>query len=156
MMEKKIFLLADDDQDDTEMFSEALAMIDNNIVCHCASDGREALKKLNELSEKPQIIFLDVNMPVMNGWQCLKHLKADKRYEKIPVIIISTSSHQREQEIAAELGAFCYLTKPNDFNELTTILDVIVTNLGDGLLSALQMMPLPCSQFIHICQNESK
>lgn len=154
MMEKRVFLLADDDKDDTEMFCEALAMIDSNIVCHCASDGREALKKLSELSEKPQIIFLDVNMPVMNGWQCLKHLKEDKHYEKIPVIVVSTSSHQREREIAAELGAFCHLTKPNDFNELTMILDVIVTNLGDGLLSALQKMQMPCSQFIHICQRD--
>jgi hypothetical protein len=44
-MEKKIFLLADDDKDDTEMFCEALAMMDNRILCHCAGDGREAFKK---------------------------------------------------------------------------------------------------------------
>lgn len=92
----------------------------------------------------------------MNGWQCLKHLKADERYEKIPVIIISTSSHQRELEIAKDLGALCHLTKPNDFNELTTILDVIVSNLRNGLQAALEMMQMPSSQFIHIFQNESK
>jgi CheY-like chemotaxis protein len=136
-MDKKIFLLVDDDLDDTEMFCEALASIDNSIVCHCAGNGQEALQTLNTLYEKPNIIFLDVNMPVMNGWQCLKHLKEDERYKQIPVIIVSTSSHKRESEIAADLGALCYLTKPNDFDELTIVLQVIVANLDDGLSSAL-------------------
>lgn len=155
-MDKKVFLLADDDLDDTEMFCEALASIDNSIVYHCAGNGREALQTLSTLSEKPQLIFLDVNMPVMNGWQCLKHLKEDERYKQIPVIIVSTSSHQREREIAADLGALCYLIKPNDFNELTQVLQVIVANLGDGLSSALHEIPMPCSQFIHISQRASK
>lgn len=56
-MDKKIFLLADDDRDDTEMFMETIAGIDNSIICHCTADGREALQKLDELTEKPHLIF---------------------------------------------------------------------------------------------------
>jgi CheY-like chemotaxis protein len=155
-MDKKVLLLADDDIDDTEMFCEAVANIDKNIVCHCAPDGRQALQMLNELSEKPNIIFLDVNMPVMNGWQCLKLLKEDSRHKQIPVIIVSTSSHQRERDIAGDLGALCYLTKPNDFNELTKVLQMVVANLGDGLLNALQNMQGSFSQFVYCYQAKAK
>ena len=148
-MEKKIFLLADDDSDDTEMFCEALASIDSTNVCHCATNGREALKKLNELTEMPHLIFLDINMPVMNGWQCLKTLKDDERFKQIPVLIISTSSHKRDIDIAADLGAKCYFTKPNDFNELTQVLKVIVANLGTSLMSALQDVQAKGSRFVY-------
>jgi CheY-like chemotaxis protein len=155
-MDKKVFLLADDDMDDTEMFCEALGHIDKSIVCHCAADGREALQILGGLSEMPDIIFLDVNMPVMNGWQCLKLLKDDSRYKQIPVITVSTSSHQRERDIAADLGAICYLTKPNNFNDLTQVLQMIVADLGEGLSNALQNRQGSFSHFVHCCQTKWK
>lgn len=153
-MENKIFLLADDDSDDTEMFSEALAGIDKNIICHIVSDGREMFNLLSTLVDMPDLIFLDVNMPVMNGWQCLKLLKEDERYNQIPVIIFSTSSHQRDMDIAADLGALCYFTKPNDFNELAQVLRVITSNLGPGLRSAIKNMHSNISQFIYACSTK--
>lgn len=155
-MDRKIFLLADDDRDDTEMFMEAITGIDSSIICHCTSDGREALLKLDELTEKPDLIFLDVNMPAMNGWQCLQILKADERYKKIPVVIISTSSHQRDINTAAELGTLCYFIKPNDFNELTQILQVMVASLGVGLADALRNAPGNVAKYIHACGESSK
>lgn len=150
-MQNRIFLLADDDRDDTEMFSEALAAIDETIVCHCVSDGRQALDTLDELVQLPDLIFLDVNMPVMNGWQCLKALKEDDRYYQVPVIIISTSSHERDIEIASELGALCYFTKPHYFTELTGVLQVIVENVEAGLPSALRNAPESVARFIYGC-----
>lgn len=148
-MDKKIVLLVDDDTDDTELFCEALCSVEENIVCHCTADGGEAMAKLNELSAKPHLIFLDINMPVMSGWQCLKALKEDERYTDIPVIIVSTSSNQREIEIAQDLGALCYFTKPNDFDDLTRMLRVIVTNPGSGLAAALQNLHRAGSPFIY-------
>jgi CheY-like chemotaxis protein len=150
-MANKIFLLADDDLDDTELFCEVLIDIDKSIVCHCATDGREALKILEGLPANPDLIFLDVNMPVMNGWQCLKLLKEDERYRQIPVIIISTSSHQRERNIAASLGALGYFTKPSNFLELVQVLQLIVANVGSGLPGALQNLQGNSSQFIELC-----
>jgi len=136
-MDKKLLLLADDDIDDTEMFCEALAVVDENIICHCAKNGSEALKILNDLNEKPELIFLDLNMPVMSGWDCLKIIKKDQRFQEIPVIMISTSSHQKDIDTASELGAICYFVKPNSFTDLKNILEEIISNLGKGLNEAI-------------------
>jgi CheY-like chemotaxis protein len=138
MAEKKIFLFADDDIDDREMFTEALSTIDSNLVCITVADGREVLHTLSSLEQLPELIFLDVNMPMMNGWQCLENLKKDDRYCKIPVIIISTSSHQREIDIAKSLGALCYFTKPHEYKDLVHVLQSIVANSGPQLSSTLQ------------------
>lgn len=154
-MNYKVILLADDDSDDTEMFCEALAIIDDSIVFHCVGNGKEALKILEDLDEKPQLIFLDLNMPIMNGWQCLKLLKEDNRYKHIPVIMISTSSHQKEMDMAAELGAFCYFVKPSNFNELTQLLRVIVTNPGAGLRGVIQNLEVGDSPYIYICEDNN-
>src|SRR5882762_9611818 len=99
------FLLIDDDTDDRELFSEALATVDPVIVCDQATDGAEALDRLrrSELCE-PDIIFLDINMPVMNGWQFLTKLKSEEKYKHIPVIVYSTSSNQKDKRIADEMG----------------------------------------------------
>ncbi|QSW89293.1 MULTISPECIES: response regulator [Flavobacterium] len=130
---KKIILLADDDRDDTEMFCEALGEIDENIKCHCAENGSEALQILNTLDEAPSVIFLDLNMPIMNGWDCLKELKSDKRYKDVPVIMISTSSHKNDMDTASKLGAICYFVKPNNFKDLKQVLHSITSNLESSL-----------------------
>lgn len=155
-MTSKVFLLADDDRDDTDMFREALMIIDKDIICHCATDGREALKILNELTENPDLIFLDVNMPIVNGWKCLKLLKSEERYKHLPVIIISTSSNQGELDIAANLGALGYFIKPNDFNELTKVLEVIVANLGIELENALRNLQVGGFRFVYAFTGDNK
>jgi CheY-like chemotaxis protein len=130
-------MLADDDRDDTDMFCEALTEIDKSIVCHCAVNGEALLKILYSLDQNPLLIFLDMNMPIMDGRECLKVLKSDERYRLIPVIMISTSSHQRDVEISLQLGALGYFVKPSDFNDLTDVLQIIKDNLGAGLKEAL-------------------
>lgn len=134
----KIFLLADDDSDDADMFQEVLSEIDPAIIFHRSWDGYGVLESLEDKSlEHPDIIFLDINMPGMNGWQCLAKLKNSGAYKDIPVIIYSTSSNTRDAEIALDLGALCYITKPNDFNTLKKIFEIIVLNLNGNLLEAL-------------------
>lgn len=152
-MNYNIILLADDDSDDTDMFGEALAIIDRKIIIHCAFNGSEALKILDELNEKPQLIFLDLNMPIMTGWECLMQLKEDDRYKHIPVIMISTSSHQKEMDMAAKLGAFCYFVKPSNFNDLTQLLKVIVTHPEAMLKDAVEHLPIGGSQYIYFCSG---
>lgn len=126
-MALKIFLLADDDQDDADFFHEAL--VGKPILSHYARNGLEALHKLKTLEEKPHLIFLDINMPVMNGWQCLKALKENEECKHIPVIIYSTSSHQRDIDIARNMGALCFFTKPDNFSELRNSLHLISVNV---------------------------
>ncbi len=153
---KKIFLLADDDGDDTELFREALEAIDPLIVCYCVTDGKQVLEILgNKEFEKPQIIFLDINMPGMNGWECLTELKKNEPYKDIPVIMYSTSSHQSEANIAMDLGALCFFTKPSDFVELKDILKVIAANLDENLLKAVSHFKAIKSNKIFACSDGS-
>ncbi|WP_207515792.1 response regulator [Longitalea luteola] len=136
---KPIFLLADDDIDDRELFCEALGTVDPSITCYCADNGRVALHMLDskQPSEYPHLIFLDINMPVMNGWECLVQLKRSEAYRHIPVFIYTTSSHQREANIAFDLGADCFFTKPAEYNELKSILKIIANNIGGDWVSAI-------------------
>lgn len=136
-MGNKIILLADDDNDDTELFHEALRDIDSTIECFCSGNGSELLESLDKMEKNPDLIFLDLNMPIMNGWQCLKALKETERYREIPVMMISTSSHQKDIDMATGLGAVCYFVKPSSFHELTEVLGVITSNLGTQLKKAI-------------------
>lgn len=153
-MEKKIILLADDDMDDTEMFCEALADIDENILCHCAENGSEALKILNNMDEPPGVIFLDLNMPIMNGWECLRELKSDQRYKDIPVIMISTSSHKNDMDSATSFGAVCYFVKPNNFKDLKQVLKIITSNLGN-IKEAIATLQTSGLQHIFVCEESN-
>jgi len=121
----RTFLLIDDDTDDRELFAEALAAVDPVITCKQAIDGEEALRKLQKGTEQPDIIFLDINLPVMNGWQFLRKIKTADGLKDIPVIMYSTSSDQSDKETANVLGASCFLTKPNSYKDLKGILEAI-------------------------------
>ena len=124
--ERKVILLADDDMDDRELFTEAITQINKNIAIHHAENGSQALNKLKELPTKPDMIFLDINMPVMNGWECLKTIKEDQTYQHIPVVIYSSSSNHREKQIATDMGASLFFTKPNDFYVFKEKLQLII------------------------------
>jgi CheY-like chemotaxis protein len=122
-------LYADDDIDDCQLLFEALYQIDPSITCIMANDGREALKILRQGSELPDYIFLDVNMPVMDGKACLIELKKDKHLKNIPVIIYSTTTNKSEIYKLFELGASDYIRKPNSFEELCKTLRTKVMKL---------------------------
>ena len=129
----KRFLLADDDRDDREMFSEALAVLDPAIVCCGVEDGKQALNILStSATDQPSIIFLDINMPVMNGWELLKQLKSDDQYIHIPVVVYSTSSRPKDREIAHDLGAMCFITKPDSFRMVKGMLEIVISSLRNN------------------------
>ncbi|HEX8061101.1 MAG TPA: response regulator [Cyclobacteriaceae bacterium] len=123
------FLLADDDRDDREMFSEALAALDPKIICDGVEDGREALKFLSTSKIFPNIIFVDINMPGMDGWELLRKLKSDTHYLDIPVIVYSTSSRMKDRNTAMDLGAVCFVTKPDNFILMKSMLKAVVDSL---------------------------
>ncbi len=137
----KIFLLADDDSDDADMFREILSEIDASIIFHRSWSGHEVLDILNDKSLRhPDIIFMDINMPGMNGWQCLAKLKSNEAHKHIPVIMYSTSSHQRDAEIALDLGALGFLTKPDNSRELKNILELIAANLQSDAIKIKEFL----------------
>lgn len=127
---KKTILLADDDSDDAEIFKEALHNVDPTIVFNRFDTGAGVFGYLADArNARPDIIFLDLNMPEMNGWQCLAKLKNVKEYADIPVIIYTTSSNPRDFEIARDLNAHGLITKPSNSRVLESILTSIVRNM---------------------------
>jgi CheY-like chemotaxis protein len=106
----KTFILADDDTDDIELFCNALKEIDKSIHCKQALNGLQLLNTLLDSSNsKPDIIFLDINMPVMNGWKCLQALKDDEKTKDIPVIIYTTSSELMEAKKSTPVRCTLFL-----------------------------------------------
>lgn len=132
-------MLADDDNDDAELFGEALAGIKPPVAFHHVEDGHGVFQFLNVSgNKKPDIIFLDLNMPEMSGWQCLAKLKNDIYLKEIPVVMYTTSSNSRDKEIAMELGAHGFLTKPTDYKVLKKMLENIATNSQADLKKVLK------------------
>ncbi|MES2678566.1 MAG: response regulator [Bacteroidota bacterium] len=126
---KHIFL-ADDDADDKLLFVEAINDIDASINCIMTSNGHEALTLLKAMNPLPDLIFLDVNMPVVNGLDCLKDLRATKRYSGVPIVMLTTSSTEFIR--AQAMGANLVLTKPPSFKELKDLLQDVI-NKGKSL-----------------------
>jgi CheY-like chemotaxis protein len=119
-------LLVDDDNDDQDVFKEAITMVVPDVECLIAHNGEQALMQLNAMPVLPDYIFLDVNMPRMGGKEFLTHIKADGRFQKIPVVIYSTSNHKSELGEYFKLGASNFITKPSEFNLLLTYLRAIL------------------------------
>lgn len=115
-------LLVDDDPDDQEFFKLALQSIREEITFATAGNGQEALDLLRTQSCMPDLIFLDMNMPLMNGLTFLEKIKATTDLRHIPVIIYTTSDEKQEKNLATALGAADFVTKPTRFNDLCQLL----------------------------------
>lgn len=128
MSHPKIIFLVDDDTDDLEFFSEALKEIDPSIKCITSSNGESALIKLKEWTAPfPDFIFLDLNLPRLDGKKCLIEIKKNEAIRHIPVVIYSTSSEQRVVEQTLALGAAHFLSKPSRLSELCDAIKYILT-----------------------------
>jgi CheY-like chemotaxis protein len=115
--------LGDDDIDDRELFGDALADVNNDISLDTAEDGIEALKKLqDDGAETPDLIFLDLNMPRMDGKQFLKKIKENNALSEIPVYIYSTSSNEEDRKETIAMGAAKFIVKPNSYTALCDII----------------------------------
>jgi CheY-like chemotaxis protein len=115
-----VLLCIDDDPDDIELIQDALRMIDKNYTCVIANSGCDGLKMLDRIT--PDYIFLDMNMPVMDGKETLKHIRGDRRFNSIPVCILSTYVNKTDADTLRMLGATKCLEKPNTFLELISCL----------------------------------
>jgi CheY-like chemotaxis protein len=125
VMSSMMVLLVDDDSDDREFFRIALEEIDSSIHLLTAASGKEALRIIHQLTVLPYLIFLDLNMPHMDGREFLKQVKANHLTKKIPVVIVTTSNHPRDIDETRNLGASDFITKPSTVNELIEALSFI-------------------------------
>jgi DNA-binding NtrC family response regulator len=119
-------LLIDDDEDDQELFLLAIKEIAASVECITLDNPRSALIQLENRVLTADVIFLDLNMPIMTGQQFLSELTKRESLSRIPVIILSTSANIETINQAKALGAISFITKPSNFKELKTILHGIL------------------------------
>ena len=115
-----VILYVDDDSDDLLLFGEAVRQVDASITFVPARSAEDALDFLNgEIF--PDLIFMDINMPGMNGLLCLAAIRSNPVLEHLPVVMLSTSSNEKEISQSKSLGAE-FISKPNTFQELVALI----------------------------------
>jgi len=107
-------LIVEDDEDLREMMAQLLSL--EGFHSATVANGREALQYLHD-AEKPQVILLDLMMPVMDGWEFRRQQQADPDLAPVPVIVLSALDHGR----ASDLEAAAFLKKPLDFDRLLSL-----------------------------------
>ncbi|MFP9099554.1 response regulator [Flavobacterium sp. RHBU_24] len=120
-------LVIDDDADDRDFFEIALADCGQPYKFSPVQCGLKALELLNNQALTPDFIFLDLNMPLLSGKQCLEGIRTIPHLRHVPVVIYSTSSYYKDIEETRRLGATFFLTKNADIDSLSRILCDIFT-----------------------------
>lgn len=123
---KNIFL-AEDDSDDVLFFKLALQDICSDCTLTVFSNGQELIERLSETDDVPDVLFLDINMPILNGLEALRQIKRFPELQNIPAIIYSTSSNENDIRQAEQNGAGCYMVKPSDMDLLREMIEKILT-----------------------------
>lgn len=117
-------VLVDDDEDDRFLFSEAFEELKVATELLLFKDGQEFIDYLEKgLENVPKLIFLDLNMPIKNGLECLRYLRKNRIFDDIFVAIYSTSAAEKDMEVTFLNGANMYITKPSDFSSLVRVID---------------------------------
>jgi CheY-like chemotaxis protein len=121
-------LLAEDDADDRMFFEDALKLIPIHTQLTVANNGLELMNTLNAMTEPPppHVIFLDLNMPLKNGFQCLQEIRDNPELKGIPVVIFSTSANDDAVDRAYQHGANHYIRKPLSFSLLVKTIEMVL------------------------------
>lgn len=127
MKTKHSILIVDDDADDREIIRDAFEASREGQDYIFLDDGDKLLDYLAKFAESlpPSLIMLDLNLPGRDGKEILRLLKSNQRLRFIPVVIFTTSSSHRDRETAYELGANCFVTKPDTFNKLIELASAV-------------------------------
>ena len=116
-------LLADDDRDDAELFQDVLDELPLSTRLETVFSGDQLMVWLKEnISEIPDVLFLDLNMPRKTGFECLSEIKQDETLKHLPVIIFSTSIDKEIVNILYKNGAHYYIRKPNEYSKLKEVI----------------------------------
>lgn len=126
-----LVLLADDDKDDCMFFKEALEELPITTHLTIVNDGEQLMKLLIKGTDHlPHVLFLDLNMPRKNGFECLTEIKLNKKLSQLFVIIFSTSSEQEIVNLLYEKGAQYYIRKPSEFTQIKRVIHQALTNIS--------------------------
>ncbi|WP_266368962.1 response regulator [Tellurirhabdus rosea] len=118
----KIFLV-DDDEDDCFLTSKVMSNLAPCVDVDCIYRGDKMLQRLEvcDPADYPRLILLDLNMPILSGFEVLVRLKQHRLWRAIPVVIFTTSSDKRDEARSYELGANLFLTKPSQLKEMEAL-----------------------------------
>lgn len=121
-------LLADEDEDDCMFFKDALEELTITASLITVNNGVELMDFLKDnLSNLPQVLFLDLNMPCKSGTECLSEIKESEMFRGLPVIIYSTSSNLEVMDVLYGKGAQYYIRKPADFADLKFVINKAIS-----------------------------
>lgn len=122
--------LVDDDEDDRELFEDAINELARETEVVSFSNAMDLKKHLEDKNNKfPQAIFIDMNMPIMGGEECVQWLRGNKNFESIPIAIYSTSFVLETANRMKKIGADLYIQKPSSFALLKSILERSISAL---------------------------
>jgi CheY-like chemotaxis protein len=122
MKTKHQIVIVDDDADDREIIRDAFAAALDEQDYVFLENGEKLLEHLQKgEGGRPSLILLDLNMPGKDGRETLKEIKTSRDYCQIPTIVFTTSSSHRDRTTAYDLGANCFITKPDTFNKLVEL-----------------------------------
>ena len=124
-------LIIDDDEDDRFFMQQAFKTDSAHTQVYVAAGGQQALDWLGLAHSLPDVILLDLNMPTMNGFEVLKQLKQSAFYQSVPVVVLTTSEAESDQQQARQLGATEFITKPTTYSGLSAIANRIRLTLVD-------------------------
>jgi len=116
-VEKLTILLADDDKDDCLFFEDAINELAQSTNFTAVHDGEQLMQLLsNETNKLPHVLFLDLNMPRKNGFECLEEIKHNRKLKALPVVVFSTSFEQEVVNRLYDNGAQYFIRKPSEFS----------------------------------------
>ena len=122
-----LIFIVDDDPDDRQIILDAFLENSPHIDYVFIENAETLLDNLHsDESEFPALILLDLNMPGMLGLQALKEIRGNKKFSQIPIIVLTTSTLHQDRKTSYELGASCFLHKPDSYGELVEITNSIV------------------------------
>ena len=126
-----IILLVDDDEDDQLFFRQQLYKHAPTYQVICLSNGEELLDDLAQCQELPELILLDVNMPLMDGFEALSQIRADEAYKQIYIVMITTAGRELERNKALFLGANQFMVKPTSIKESDELIQRLLQRWKD-------------------------
>lgn len=129
-------LLADDDEDDCLFFEEALSEMPLSVHLTTVNDGEQLMQHLaTTIEELPNVVFLDLNMPRKNGFECLTEIKRDEKLKALPVVIYSTSFDPEMVNLLFNNGAHFYIRKPSEFSKLKQVIQNALTLMTQSVMA---------------------
>lgn len=117
--------LVDDDEDDISFVKEAFLTYSYKGPVDTANNGRALLEKLEAHQAHPEVIVMDLNMPVKNGFDTLQEIKASPSFKDIPVIILTASTSKTDEHRCFDLGCSYFYTKPVALKDYASLVHMV-------------------------------